>query len=140
MEYRINPIEYCNVFAVPSAVVDKHIKLAGSVQLKVLLWFLRNSNSKLSFEAATKALGLPESDIKDAFLYWEESEIILGLETEKANIQPEKPTVKLIKPTATAKPSREDTIKRGAESPEISFLFNEAQLRLGRLISHNEAS
>ena len=34
---------WSSVFAVPSDVVDKYIKLAGAAQLKVLLWILRNN-------------------------------------------------------------------------------------------------
>ena len=37
MEYKLNLGSWNSVFAVPSDIVDKHLKLAGAVQLKVLL-------------------------------------------------------------------------------------------------------
>ena len=41
MNYTLRPELLGDIFAVPAAVVDEHIRLAGSAQLKVLLWALR---------------------------------------------------------------------------------------------------
>ena len=43
MSYSINLGSWQSIFAVPSDVVDKHLKLAGGAQLKVLLWVLRHA-------------------------------------------------------------------------------------------------
>ncbi len=50
MSFSINLGNWNSVFAVPSAVVDEHIKLAGSAQLKVLLWVLRHAGEEFSAE------------------------------------------------------------------------------------------
>ena len=42
MGYSINPIEYSSAFTIPSSIVEKHIKLSGATQLKVLLIALKN--------------------------------------------------------------------------------------------------
>ena len=42
MSYKINLEAYSSIYALPSSVVDKHIKLSGAIQLKVLLYFMRN--------------------------------------------------------------------------------------------------
>ena len=55
MEYRFNPEILGEIFAVPAAVVDNHIKLAGSAQLKVLLWLLRGGNGDFDAESCSKA-------------------------------------------------------------------------------------
>ena len=38
MGYKIEPAQLSDVFVFPKAVVEKHLKLAGASQLKVLLW------------------------------------------------------------------------------------------------------
>ena len=43
MSYSVNPSAFKSIFAVPTDIVDKHIRLANEHQLKVLLWILRNS-------------------------------------------------------------------------------------------------
>ena len=43
MKFSINLGMWNSVFAVPTQVVDQHLKLAGGVHLKVLLWLLRHA-------------------------------------------------------------------------------------------------
>ena len=43
MSYSINPSLFKSIFAVPTDIVDKHIRLANEHQLKVLLWILCKS-------------------------------------------------------------------------------------------------
>ncbi|MEG2634063.1 MAG: hypothetical protein RSA97_05665, partial [Oscillospiraceae bacterium] len=64
MEYSINPAVLTNMFAVPCGIVDKHIKIAGGVHLKVILWVLRNaSSSDISISAIADVFKLSEMDI-----------------------------------------------------------------------------
>ena len=53
MSYTVNLGCWGSIFAVPSDVVDKYLKIAGSAQLKVLLWILRHSGE--NFEVDTIA-------------------------------------------------------------------------------------
>lgn len=61
-----------SVFAVPSDVVDKYIKLAGASQLKVLLWLLRNScrREKITANDIAVALNMDPIDVKDCMEFW----------------------------------------------------------------------
>ena len=61
-----------SVFAVPTDVVDKHIKLAGATQLKVLLWLLRNSSRRENITAndIAAALNMNPIDVKDCMEFW----------------------------------------------------------------------
>ena len=68
-----------SVFVVPSSVVDDHIKLAGSVQLKVLLYILRYAGKNLSVNDIAGALSLSCADVKDAMQYWLENNLINNL-------------------------------------------------------------
>ena len=66
MSYQINLGEWNSVFAVPSSLVDRHMKLAGAVQLKVLLWVLRHSGEEISDETLAAAVGASPADTRDA--------------------------------------------------------------------------
>ncbi len=72
----INPSAYDSVFVLPTSVADKHIRLAGAVQLKVLLWIFRHSAEKPEIQDVSSALGIPCADISDALQYWIEAGII----------------------------------------------------------------
>ena len=73
MEYRMNLGAWNSVFAVPCEVVDRHLKLAGALQLKVLLWALRHSGEAFTTAALAEATGASEADVRDAMLYWTEN-------------------------------------------------------------------
>jgi len=70
MSYKIDLGVWGSVFAVPSAVVDKGLKLASDIHLKVLLYILRHSNHSITDELISQALGVHPDDVKDAIEYW----------------------------------------------------------------------
>lgn len=76
MGYSVNLGSWRAVFLVPSEVVDKHIKLVGSIQLKVLLWILRNTDKEFCENDVANALSLHEEDVKDSIRYWIETGIL----------------------------------------------------------------
>lgn len=59
MEVRWNSEALGEVFVLPAAVVDRHIRLAGSAQLKVLLWLSRAGGGVFDPESCGKAIGCP---------------------------------------------------------------------------------
>ncbi len=153
MEYKIHPDAFASVFAVPSVLVDRHIKLAGAAQLKVLLWLLRNNGADYTTQDIAKALGLSVGDVGDAFLYWIEAGIVIRggalpeqtTETSSPRTAAAPQPETLAKPPGKApvfpqKPTREEVAQRGSESPEIAFMLNEAQVKFGRLLNQNETS
>lgn len=76
MDYQINPAALGAVFMVPCQVVDQHIKLAGAVQLKVLLWAMRHMTEPIDTEKIAQALSLPRMDVSDALTYWVEAGLL----------------------------------------------------------------
>lgn len=80
MEYSVNHGAWNAVFAVPSSLVDQHIRLAGALQLKVLLWVLRHAGERFTPEMIAEAVGASAADVRDAMQYW----TITGLLSETA--------------------------------------------------------
>ncbi len=64
------------IFAVPAAIVDKHIRLCGSASLKVLLVLLRHSQEDVTLSRIAELVGLSEADTQDALNYWTASGVI----------------------------------------------------------------
>lgn len=84
MEYNINPNAYKNIFAVPTSLIDENIRLAGVVQLKVILYLLRHINDgDISIQNIADALGLDKFDVSDALVFWQERGIISKNQTEE---------------------------------------------------------
>lgn len=170
MGYSINLGNWNCVFAVPSCVVDKHIKLAGSAQLKVLLWTLRHAGEPFEIEALSKALAMHPADAKDAMQYWIESGLLKSdgesyvpsnaEDLQKTSVSAEKDTVSSkkntqeppeeapkkavpVRPRPLSRPQKPDpqfVAKRISDQPELSFLMQEAQIILGRPISNGDCA
>ena len=152
MSYKVNPEKWNKIFAVPTEIVDKHIKLAGSAQLKVLLWFLRVGGDELDADAMSKATGIAKADALDAMQFWVETGIIIkdgeavtvkkveeAPKNNKAEEQASAPSVvDLENKSICDKPTTIDVARRGQESPELRFLWNVAQDKLGKTLSFND--
>lgn len=149
MEFSINPqMMFGLSFSVPAVVTDKHLKLAGAAQIKVLLWLLRHAAENPTTDELCKALNMKRADAIDAMQYWVECGIVL--EKGKAPAPAEEPAyaapVKENTPIehkpeiAHTRPTAEQVLKRTKESPEIQFLFNEAQKKLGKTIGYDSQS
>lgn len=104
MSVKINLGKWGSVFAVPSCVVDEHIKIAGPSQLKVLLFLLRNSEKTYTYKEIGDALTLHEADVKDSVDFWIEREVICKNDKEfapaKGNVAVDK---KVTEPEKTVK-------------------------------------
>ena len=145
MDLIINPSKWNKSFAVPSEVVDDYIRLAGSVQIKVLLWLMRHSADEKNIEEMSKDLGVSVPDCNDALTFWKETGILIYCNAESVVVnqeivKEEKEPVedkKILPEIEVVKPTVEQIVARGDESEEVRFLFNEAQLRLGKTIGHD---
>ena len=79
MDYQIPPMgDLWNngMFSVPSVITNKYIRLASSYQLKALLIIL-SSGGKSSGSEISKALGVPESEVRDLLAFWVEEGVLL---------------------------------------------------------------
>lgn len=88
MEYRWNPGVMTRVFALPAAVVDEHIRLAGAKQLKVLLWLSCHGEGRFDAEACAAAIGGSPADCGDALQYWVECGLLLPAEAAPSRPAP----------------------------------------------------
>ncbi len=79
MDYTLDLGAWNSVFAVPCALVDRHIKLAGKEQLQAILWILRHAGETFCPEDLAAALGITLDQSLDALEYWQER----GLLAEK---------------------------------------------------------
>lgn len=152
MSYSVNTSMFKSIFAVPTDIVDKHIRLANEHQLKVLLWILRNSPDNPDINEMCKALKMNMSDASDYLQYWILTGVLTSDGDESTKIIPEPikpqlppepisvPSVKQVKDEpviAPSKPSSSEIAERIDESPEIGHLFNEAQHKLGKTIGYD---
>lgn len=147
MSYSVNPSLFKSIFAVPTDIVDKHIRLANGDQLKVLLWILRNATDNPDINEMCKALKMNPSDVSDYLQYW----VLTGVLSENGEtvipspapveVKNEEKTVEATKaeiaPVTPSKPSSREILERIEESPEIGHLFNEAQKLLGKTIGYD---
>ncbi|MBQ8550339.1 MAG: DnaD domain protein [Clostridia bacterium] len=140
MTYNVNPASLFGAFSLPSDVVDKHIKMAGAVQLKVLLYIFRNPSAPIVPEDIAAHLSLPASDIRDSLVFWADAGLLLcDGEKPVAVSTPVKEKLPSVRPAAQ-KPDRAEVARRGNENAEIAFLLRESEQKLGRTLRQNEAS
>lgn len=93
MAYRLGGGIWREVFAVPTAVVDEHLKIASGLAVKVLLLLLRHGE-ELEIEEISRATGQSAADVQDALNFWIASGVLLPGE-EPAQTAPAHPPVEL---------------------------------------------
>ncbi len=147
MDYSVVPIGgiwSSGSFNIPLALADKYIKLASEYQIKALLIILSTNGRNTSGEIA-KRLGITTSDAEELMEFWISEGVVFAdgavpvqtapMQTEKAkeNAEPVK-KIQITAPVLTPK----DIISAAQENGEIGELLNEAQIVLGRTLSHSE--
>lgn len=71
MNYTLNIGEWNSVFAVPSSIVDKYIKLANGNALKLILFLLRHGGETYSADRLRTELNFSETgELEDATFFW----------------------------------------------------------------------
>lgn len=138
------------MFAVPSSLVDKHLKLCGGNELKVLLWVLRHCGEEFEKEQVAAGTGVRESLVEEALEYWiqqglfakngefltQSNETPQAKESVAANPEPE--IRRPVEGTMNRKLLRPDGIyiaKRMQECPELGHLMGETEMALGKTLS-----
>lgn len=136
MDFALNQEHFLNMFAVPTVVADKHLKLSNEAQLKVLLYVLKNGIQNYDISSIKRATGLDERDITDSITYWINNGVFVSLGAKAEPAHTEKKTAVL----NIQKPSRDEIAKRGIEDENIAFLLQQAQIKFGRMLKQNETS
>ena len=152
MSYKINLGAWGSVFAVPSALVDSHLKLATESQLKVLLYILRNSDSDNTAEKIAKAVSVHPDEVKNAVDFWIERGLVADtdnlLTVTQQNKNQDKPEVETVsepktKPRAISRAQRPDPMfvaRRLTEDKSLAQLMDEAQIALSKPLSSGDTA
>lgn len=143
MQIRINPtMLWGAVFSVPAVVVDKYMKLASAEQMRTLLWVLRHAAEQPTTEEAAAALRYSEDNVREYVAFWQQNGV---LQTDEMTVpapqkQPqemrraEKPPLPDLPEN---KPTAAEILARVQESPDLGFLFQEAQKKFGRTMGYD---
>lgn len=160
MSYSVNIKLYTPGFNVPNVVVDEHLKMASKDQLMVLLWILKNSPIDADLYEMSEKLNIDPRDAIDYLEYWLDAGVLASdgklrekkpepeydsvpVDEKKAEVSPAAVQPQEVKSAETqadfepSKPSNAEIAIRLEESPEIGFLFNEAQAKLGKTIGYD---
>ncbi len=158
MSYKLNLGAWGSVFAVPSAVVDEHLKVASANQLKVLLYLLKNNSVSIDNNTVGEALSMHPDDVGDALSFWVERGLlsssigeITPAESEKSSapevvsitssssedIESRKPKRAVSRPV---KPEPAHVARRLGSDDGLMMLMDEAQRIFGRVLSNNDAA
>ncbi len=157
MKYCVNLGCWNSVFAVPSSVVDEHIKLAGAASLKVLLFILRNAGAETEEEEMAKKLSLSKEDVADALGYWitcgvlsRRGETMMPAESVKADTavtavsETETKPEKIEKPKKTKKErisyNFDECADIMAQDSSISEMLLAVEAMLSKQLTHREVS
>ena len=142
--------DYLNgAVAVPTDIIDKHLKLAPAASFKVLLFILRNPEGVLSSKQISACTGLALGDVEDCLSYWhgygviatdnaiDEATARRAEGNAKCICTPEETvpevitTKKAVRSLPLKKPTQRDIALRLSQEPELSVIYNEAQSILG---------
>lgn len=149
MSYTVNPRAWGAVFPVPSDVVDKHIRLAGATQLKVLLWLLRNVSQAPDSDEIARGLKIDKGDVEDSLQYWIDAGIVMSDNSVPPTIESktnqqvnnQKPSYQTpIRELTYIKPNVKQIIERMNEDDDIKYMFSEVQSILSKTIGHEGQS
>lgn len=138
--------------AVPTDIIDRHLKLAPAASFKVLLFILRNPDGSVDAQQISCCTGLSVNETADCLSYWESygvietdgetNEFLAVLAKGNAKCictpQEEAPSVptaeKQVRPVRTLplkKPTQRDIAMRLSQEPELELIYREAQEILG---------
>lgn len=151
MDLRLNYEKWDGTIAVPARLVDEELRLAGALQLKVLLWLFKNGCENSTAADIAKALGVSVADIADSLSYWQLKGYLKSSETaapkeldffedalqiqDSVTSEPAKQAHFDPVPKRTPKPDSAFVAKRIGESEDLAVLMQEAQVTLGKALS-----
>lgn len=146
MQVYWNARQMGQVFVLPAEVAQQHLRLAGPVQLKVLLWVASQGAGIFDAAACARAIGRSEADCEDALQYWLETGVLCSDVHAPAVAAPapaavppaeEVPKRPMAVPRAV-KPQMDEVIRRQSESEDIAVLFDSVSARLGKPLSPSD--
>ena len=160
MGYQINLGQWNSIFAVPTAVADRHLKLASEAQLKVLLYLLRHAGEDCPDEMVARAVGISADEVKNAADFWTERGLLtlregaltppdqslsappatvpatVSVPANEAPAQPKKTTVI----SRAVRPDSAYVAKRMGEDKNLAGLVQEAEVATGKPLASADAA
>ncbi len=155
MSYSVNLGQWNQIFAVPAALVDRHIKLASEAQLKVLLYILRHAGEAIEPDTLTSALNISAEETENAVDFWKERELLTG---SADSLTPPEAPAEQISSTEKSEPSPEPakkprtTVSRAqrpdpmfvskllSEDSDLAGMLEEAQATLNKPLSPGDTA
>ncbi len=157
MKYSLDAGVWSSVFAVPSSVVDKYIKLADGASLKLLLFLLRHGGESFTEEQLRGALGIKrDGELEDAAMFWfqrgiirmDEGELIPADDSDQVRLpevseaEPEQKPSSIRRAAETSGAviyTSKDIAQRINTDSAVAFLFREVQTLYGRVLKTSES-
>lgn len=158
MNYSLDAGAWNSVFAVPTSVVDKYIKLADGASIKLLMYLLRHGGESFTEEQLKNALGIRrDGELEDAAMFWFQRGIIRMDEgtliptddsaqerlPEMESAEPEQKPSSIRKVADTGSGAviytSRDIAQRISTDSAVNFLFKEVQGLYGRVLKTTES-
>ncbi len=134
--------------AVPTEVIDKHLKLAPVASFKVLLFILRNPDGVTDCEQISACTGLSVCDVEDSLEYWSDHGVIetdgeideakrqcaignLKSRDDCTEVKESTSCKTAVRNLPVKKPTQREIAMRIKEEPQLTLIYNEAQTILG---------
>ena len=156
MSYNINLGDWKSVFAVPSSVVEKHLKIAGENELKVLLYILKNSSADNTQSGIASALTINENEVKNAVDFWIERGLLTDadavlsppfdtaeeLKEDSDNSKEEKKSIskKALPVNRVVRPNAVFVAQKLKNDKNLAALLDDAQIALSKTLSPGDIS
>lgn len=160
MSIRINLGEWGSVFAIPTSIVDRHIKIASPLQLRIILFLLRNSENSYTTEQLSEFFSAHNEDVQDGIRFWVERGVlcensneytpvsatptqqpeIKSEPQEKLEVKEEKPKVVRRTQTRLTKPDIISSAQRVSEDESLQHLLAEVEAALSKPLSCGDTS
>ncbi|MBQ8062626.1 MAG: DnaD domain protein [Clostridia bacterium] len=143
MKIQVAPAAWGKVFAVPSSVVEEHLRFASGQQLKVLLYVLAQGGEALELRDIAEGLGMPESEVSDAMQYWVATGYLERDGAEAPTPAPKQTPVNRggktepLLEVPDIVPTYETVAARLLEDPELKAMFQEVQALMGKTIGYD---
>lgn len=113
MKYSVNMGHWNCVFAVPTGIVDKYLKIASGSAVKVLIFLFRYSGNIFDTEKIASETGLTNDEVFNALSFWKQA----GLITNTLNGE-------LSQPAPSTQTVQFDSIKKDFSIPQNSMNYS----------------
>ena len=121
LEIKWNIENVADVFILPNAVVDKYLRLAGAMQLKVLLWLARTGKRVFDPEECAAGIGQPAAVCEDALQYWLETGVLKWEGAPSCEVPEPSPLPQPKEKKTAGVPADSATLKQAADSGRPSM-------------------